>query len=95
MPKVTWRNSTKKPLPPVKADYLGDLITRHMRERKITYATLSPKVGLTIGAARCKKHYGVGNYKVDDLFAWCRALGVDADSLACAVRLAYESGKRE
>lgn len=92
MPKIAWRSKPKEK-PPIRTDYLGDLIKTSMKQRNMTYETLAPKIGLTKSSASQKKFRGVGKFQVDELFDWCKALDVDEAALLRAVENAYREAR--
>lgn len=94
MPRTNFAKSLLKKEPePVEIDYIGVLLTSAMRQRGMTYQTFAPMVGMTVSGAAEKKHRGAGRFKVDELFRWCRVLGISESELARAVTLAYRNAK--
>lgn len=76
MPPIKWLSGPKKPVKPVPPpDMVANLFTRYMTARGITSAQLGAALNMSAEAVRGKKHRGT--WTVEDVRAWCKALGID------------------
>ena len=93
MPKVSWCRPVKAKKPPVKQDYIGNLIDAAKSQRKMLYEDIAVKIGEpgTGGSLKQKRHRGTERFKVAELFEWFWAMDVGPEDAIRAMDLAYRN----
>lgn len=90
MPRVKWIREKEPETPSqVKQDYISMMFGEYMRQRKITYEMLGEKLDKPPGSLRVKKCKGSGKYQMNEIFDWCAAMDVDADTFGQTCKYAY------